>query len=691
MSGARRAPTTPRPRWCTSCWAKGSRPWWPGGSDAARRRRSGGSPMATTRPGGPLRRLRILDPAVGSGAFLLGALERLSVARPRHGSAPRPDGASSGATSSAWIGTPPRCGSPSCGSGSPSSPTTGPSGPTAVQPLPNLDCLIRQGDSLFDPAGIRLRAARRSRVGRPELARAAAPGGHRHRPEKRARCSAASRRRRPGSPSDRSRRPRPGCASRSPSASRMARGADLFGEAPRPGRAGAAAAGRAAPGAAPGAGRCGGRWLASARCPGSTIGFSSPTCSRPVASISSWAIRHGFAPRRCRPSCGAGSPAGTAGGAAGGSGYANRPDLAVAFLERSLELAAPGGVVAMLVPAKIAAAGYGRGSATRSPPSTTLVTVADLTGSPHASFEATVYPLALVARKAAAPPRHRVRRVAGPRAHGAAVEPSRRRPVAPRPAAAARRARRHAPGTPEARLGRRPAISASRPAPTGCSSTLPRSSASCCAGRSGAGTSRRSARSHARRLLWTHGPDGSPLPRLPPRAAAYLAPHLARAPRASRLRRRAAVDAVPRAGSRARRIAWSGPTSRSELRAASLAGQSDTIPLNSCYVALVRSDAEADRLAAWLNSSWLRAAARAGAVPAAGGCARFTASDGRGAAAAGRACSPTPTSPPSPARPATAAECRPSSMTSLPDISISAPPTGPRCSARSVGRAADRR
>jgi hypothetical protein len=62
-----------------------------------------------------------------------------------------------------------------------------------------------------------------------------------------------------------------------------------------------------------------------------------------------------------------------------------------------------------------------------------------------------------------------------------------------------------------------------------------------------------------------------------------------------------------------------------ELRAASLAGLADTIPLNSCYVAPLPSDAAADRLAAWLNSSWIRAAARAGAVPAAGGYVRFTA------------------------------------------------------------------
>jgi hypothetical protein len=61
------------------------------------------------------------------------------------------------------------------------------------------------------------------------------------------------------------------------------------------------------------------------------------------------------------------------------------------------------------------------------------------------------------------------------------------------------------------------------------------------------------------------------------------------------------------------------------LRAVSLGAMSDTVPLNSCYVALARSDAEADRLTAWLNSSWIRAAVRAGAVPAAGGCSRHTA------------------------------------------------------------------
>src|SRR3989442_15196669 len=39
-------------------------------------------------------------------------------------------------------------------------------------------------------------------------------------------------------------------------------------------------------------------------------------------------------------------------------GFAHLPDLAVAFVERALELAAPGGVAALLVPAKLASSGY---------------------------------------------------------------------------------------------------------------------------------------------------------------------------------------------------------------------------------------------------------------------------------------------------------------------------------------------
>ncbi len=62
-----------------------------------------------------------------------------------------------------------------------------------------------------------------------------------------------------------------------------------------------------------------------------------------------------------------------------GTGYGNKPDVAVAFLERSFELAAPGGVVAMLVPAKIASARYAALARHSLASTTTLRAVVDLT------------------------------------------------------------------------------------------------------------------------------------------------------------------------------------------------------------------------------------------------------------------------------------------------------------------------
>ena len=74
-----------------------------------------------------------------------------------------------------------------------------------------------------------------------------------------------------------------------------------------------------------------------------------------------------------------------------------------------MELTAPGGVVAMLVPAKLATAGYGATARHELAASMTLTHLVDLTGRPDAAFEATVYPLALIARKSSAPAGHRVR------------------------------------------------------------------------------------------------------------------------------------------------------------------------------------------------------------------------------------------------------------------------------------------
>jgi hypothetical protein len=51
----------------------------------------------------------------------------------------------------------------------------------------------------------------------------------------------------------------------------------------------------------------------------------------------------------------------------------------------------------------------------------------------------------------------------------------------------------------------------------------------------------------------------------------------------------------------------------------------DRVPLNTCYVIAAESADQAGALAAWLNSTWMRAAARAVADPARGGFARFNA------------------------------------------------------------------
>ncbi|MDF3053395.1 MAG: hypothetical protein K0S19_1500, partial [Geminicoccaceae bacterium] len=129
-----------------------------------------------------------------------------------------------------------------------------------------------------------------------------------------------------------------------------------------------------------------------------------------------------------------------------------------------------------------------------------------------------------------------------------------------------------------------------------------------------------------RRLLWTHDAHGCPSARLPPAAEAYLKRHDS-ALRARRdyqgglswvvFRARAAVSRF--------RVVW--PDLARRLTAAPLTSGPDLqcIPINSCYVAPMSQAVHAEALAAWLNSTWIGAIARLGAVPASGGFARFNA------------------------------------------------------------------
>ena len=312
---------------------------------------------------------------------------------------------------------------------------------------------------------------------------------------------------------------------------------------------------------------------------------------------------------------------------AGGHGYANRPDLAVAFLERALELAAPEGHVAFLVPAKLATAGYGAAARHGLAASSTLVRVVDLSDRSEAAFDATVYPLAMVVRRSSPPVNHRVRTDWNGKT--GAVKQA------------------HLRGGGPWLLVREPLLAAL----ASLSELYPRLGALvlCHIGlKTGAnhiflnpppdveaevrrqavrGRDIRAFRVTSRaELLYTHAPDGSARARLPPRASRYLRSHV------ETLRARADYEGGPvwslfRVGpaTARHRVVW--PDLARDLTAAPLAEPADDgmVPLNSCYVALTSSVSTASCLSAWLNSTWLRAAARAWAVPAAGGFARFTA------------------------------------------------------------------
>ncbi|HEU5153104.1 MAG TPA: N-6 DNA methylase, partial [Gemmatimonadales bacterium] len=97
----------------------------------------------------------------------------------------------------------------------------------------------------------------------------------------------------------------------------------------------------------------------------------------------------------------------------GGSGFAHQPDLAIAFLERGLELLGEGGVLGFLLPAKLATAAYGAAARRGLAAQTTIYRLTDLTTPEQNGFDATVYPLALVASKTAGPRDHLVQTTLG--------------------------------------------------------------------------------------------------------------------------------------------------------------------------------------------------------------------------------------------------------------------------------------
>lgn len=592
------------------------------GESEAWHRLNDGDPVALATLGS----LTVLDPAVGSGAFLLGTLERLSeleggkpetLARRRRRILERNlFGVDLSAAAvrltelRLWLAV-----------------IAGESSdrPELVRPLPNLDCLIRQGDSLLEPldSGLRLRAPGRNSAGVIAALRrrvVGATGAEKRTLVRELRHAEAS-----------------ACAESLATAERElgqavteclqeARGCNLFGE--RRGMDHALRVRlqhcRAELRAVRSARRA---VLREREVPWfhyqshfadvfASDGFDLVVGNPP------WLRSEEIPPAMRR------RLAGRYRWWRSGGAYGNRPDLAVAFLERAVELARPGGAIALLVPAKLATAAYGAAARHALATTTTLSRVADLTDDPDAAFDATVYPLAIVARKGPPPRGHRVRsQLRGENSRGPAQSGLQSGgPWILQSGGAqglvARLERRHP------RLGDQ--ISCHLGVKTGANALFldpPRVIEPELLRWAVRGRDVRPFRvSACVRLLWTHGRDGQPLKELPPRAAEYLLPRL------SSLRARADYQGErpwtlfrTRAASASHRVVWADLGRLLAAVALTGAGDADRFPLNSCYVAPTSTAAEAERLAAWLNSSWIRAAALLRAVPAAGGFRRYSA------------------------------------------------------------------
>ncbi|MGH7583460.1 MAG: Eco57I restriction-modification methylase domain-containing protein, partial [Gemmatimonadales bacterium] len=311
------------------------------------------------------------------------------------------------------------------------------------------------------------------------------------------------------------------------------------------------------------------------------------------------------------------------GGGAGRTGWRHLPDLSIAFAERAFELLAPGGTLALLLPAKIATTAYAQSCRGALAERATLHRVADLGKDPRAGFDATTYPLALIASRRAPAPGHMVRLglTADAPAESQAAWRNARRWSLSAPAAqrvAERLAVLHPP------LSER--VAAQLGVKTGANVAFldpPPELHEYCR-MAIRGRDLRPFRIAARiRLLWPADDRGRPWPSLPGPVRRYLSEHL------DRLRHRADSQRGPwwslfrtGAATAAHRVAWRDLARRLEAAAVE---DPMTVPLNSCYVAAVPSAEAACALAAWLNATPIRALARLAAEPAAGGCARFAA------------------------------------------------------------------
>ncbi len=307
-------------------------------------------------------------------------------------------------------------------------------------------------------------------------------------------------------------------------------------------------------------------------------------------------------------------------------GFAPVADLAVAFLQRSLELAHPSGVAGLLLPAKLLTAQYGSLARERLAERHTIHLAADLPDA-AAGFDALVYPLALVVGRAEPPAGHLTATTFN---GGGKFVPQDALSGAPwsavRPGDEAALLRRTADGP---RLGRQFRIGLG--VKTGADSVFLDPKDTCepeLLRPALRGRDIRPFRTTAKaRLLWAYDASGRPLDRLPAMARNWITRH------ARLLERRADFRSGPLwtvfrtdAVGPLFRVVWADLARQLSATALLTDAEQRMVPLNTCYWLATPSADSALALTAWLNSEPIRHLARQQATVAASGYFRFNAS-----------------------------------------------------------------
>jgi hypothetical protein len=353
--------------------------------------------------------------------------------------------------------------------------------------------------------------------------------------------------------------------------------------------------------------------------------------------------------------------------AGAGAGFSAQADLAAAFVERSITLLKPAGVIALLLPAKLWRALAGGGVRRFVATHTHIHTIRDWSDA-HALFDAAVYPSLLVATRTASVDsdtnalttrpahinvaiarKHEVHTFAlDPHSLAMGADPAAPWILLPTPARAAfERLRNAGPALGDSHLGR-PLLgvkcglnSAFLVHATehdddtatihsdGHDHTIERLLLRPALRGDGIAerlhpTAPHSTRNAELRILWTHGADGTPLRTLPPRTSRWLARYrpLLETRRDSRAKTPWwSLFRTEAARYENARLVWADLGKR--LRTIILPPGDPTVPLNSCYVLRAPSLEDAFALNALLTSPLTAAWLDAIAEPARGGWRRF--------------------------------------------------------------------